>query len=110
MSTTLDSEEERVIEAGKEEWRQRASSSVPDIRILPSPNERHMGEVLGEEKKRRAGWSLAGGEQMREVREYITSAPDYLKLIPMNLYYIKCFYKVYLALLFFFSFLKFRAF
>ena len=42
MSTTLDSEEERVIEAGKEE-RQRVGSSVLDIRILPSPNERHMG-------------------------------------------------------------------
>lgn len=68
MSTTLDSEEERVIEAGKEEWRQRAGSRVLDIRLLPSPNERHMGEV-GKERKRREEWSLAGGEQMREVRE-----------------------------------------
>ena len=36
------------------------------------------GEVLGEERKRKEEWSLAGGEQMREVREreYITSAPD----------------------------------
>lgn len=29
-----------------------------------------MGEV-GKERKRREEWSLAGGEQMREVREYI---------------------------------------
>jgi hypothetical protein len=40
VSTTLDREEKRVIEAGKEEWRQRTGSSVLDpmqVRRSPGP-------------------------------------------------------------------------
>jgi hypothetical protein len=58
----LDSEEKRVIEAGKEEWRQRTGSSVLDIQI-PSPNEGSWVEEFWE-KEREEG-SLAGGEKMR---------------------------------------------
>lgn len=74
MSTTLDSEEERVIEAGKEEWRQRVGSSVLDIRILPSPNERHKGGSFGrrKEEKRRMEFSGRrtdeGGESYHNLR------------------------------------------
>lgn len=58
MSTTLDSEEERVIEAGKEEWRQRTGSSVLDMRILSSPNERHEWRRSGRRKERREEWRM----------------------------------------------------
>lgn len=99
MSTTLDSEEERVIEAGKEEWRQRAGSRVLDIRILPSPNERHMGEV-GEERKRREEWEFSGrradegGERVHKPPQHLT----YLELVPKEIliilhYYVNYFYK-----------------
>jgi hypothetical protein len=63
VSTTLDREEKRVIEAGKEEWRQRTGSSVLDIQI-PSPNEGSWVEEFWEKEREEEG-SLAGGEKMR---------------------------------------------
>lgn len=98
MSTTLDSEEERVIEAGKEEWRQRAGSRVLDIRILPSPNERHMGEV-GEERKRREEWEFSGrradegGERVHKPPQHLTYLEIPNEILIILHYYVNYFYK-----------------